>query len=184
MQATTCGDVLAMFDTMTITKASSGVLGGLLIFLLGAWLAESLYHAGGHHGDDHAQGYYIETGADDHGAEEEEVIEVAFADVYATADASKGERLWRACAACHVLEPGVNRAGPYLHGIVNRAKAAADGFNYSNALAEFGGEWTPENLSAFIEAPSGYLPGTAMNYRGMADVEDRANLIAYLATFN
>ena len=39
-------------------------------------------------------------------------------------------------------------------------------------------------LNAFLENPRGYAPGTSMSYNGMRDVEDRANLIAYLATFN
>ncbi|MFT5272334.1 MAG: cytochrome c, partial [bacterium] len=43
-------------------------------------------------------------------------------------------------------------------------------------------QWTPENLNAFLENPKGYAPGTAMNYRGLRKIEDRANLIAYLAS--
>jgi cytochrome c len=171
-----------MLDTMTVTKAFGALCGALLIFLLGSWFADSLYSVGGH-GEDHARGYVIIQ--DDGGEEEaaEEVVEVAFADVYATADAAAGERLWRQCQACHALEPGQNGVGPYLHGVVGRAKAAAEGFNFSDALAGMGGEWTPENLSGFLENPRGYAPGTAMAYSGMRDVEDRANLIAYLDTF-
>ena len=110
------------------------------------------------------------------------MIEVAFADVYATADAAAGERLWRQCSACHQLNPGANGVGPYLHGVVNRPKHSAEGYNYSDALLSQTGEWTPENISSFIENPRAYAPGTAMAYNGMRDVEDRANLIAYLAT--
>ena len=171
-----------MFDTMTITKAFASVCGAMLVLLLGGWAAESLYHIE-KHGDDHVSGYAILT--EDHGEEEvvEEVIEVAFADVYAVADASAGERLWRQCGACHQLNPGANGVGPYLHGVVGRAKGAAADFNYSATLAGMGGEWTPENLSGFLENPRAYAPGTAMAYNGMREVEDRANLIAYLATF-
>jgi cytochrome c len=61
-------------------------------------------------------------------------------------------------------------------------KHSAEGFGYSDALLSQDGDWTPENLSAFLENPRGYAPGTAMAYNGMSDVEDRANLIAYLAT--
>jgi cytochrome c len=67
--------------------------------------------------------------------------------------------------------------------VVDRPKASADGFNYSAALSGLGGAWTPENLSGFLENPRGYAPGTSMSYNGMRDVGDRANLIAYLATF-
>src|SRR6056297_1228588 len=58
-----------MFDTMTFTKVLGSFCGALLIFLLGSWAAESLYHTGGKHGEDHAQGYVIDTGEGD-GAEE------------------------------------------------------------------------------------------------------------------
>ena len=172
-----------MFDTMTLTKATGALCGALLVFLLGKWAADSLYgfsHTS--HGDHHDASYVIETGDDGHG-EETDVVEVAFADVYAAADASRGERLWRQCSACHALEAGKNGVGPYLLGIVDRPKHAADGYGYSDALLASEGAWTPENLNAFIEAPADYAPGTKMAYRGMRDIEDRANLIAYLAAF-
>ncbi len=168
-----------MFDTMTFTKVLGGFCGTLLVFLLGAWLAEELYHTGGH-GDDHAQGYVIDTGVEEVAEVEEEV---PFAELYAAADPGRGERLWRQCSACHKLEDGANGAGPHLFGVVGRDKGAVDGFSYSSTLASMEGDWTPENLSGFIEAPREYAPGTSMGYRGMADAEDRANLIAYIATF-
>lgn len=170
-----------MFDTMTITKAFASVCGAMLVLLLGGWAAEGLYNVDSH-GDDHVPGYAILIEEDDAAEVQEEVIEVAFADVYATADAAAGERLWRQCSACHQLNPGANGVGPYLHGVVNRPKHSAEGYNYSDALLAQTGEWTPENISSFIENPRAYAPGTAMAYNGMRDVEDRANLIAYLAT--
>jgi cytochrome c len=169
-----------MLDTMTITKAFASVCGAMLVLLLGGWAAEGLYNIE-NHGDDHVPGYAILIEDEGEAAVEEEVVEVAFADVYATADAGAGERLWRQCSACHALN-GNDGVGPHLNGVVNRPKGSADGFNYSDTLASMGGEWTPENLSSFIENPREYAPGTAMAYNGMRDVEDRANLIAYLAT--
>ena len=35
-----------MFDTMTVTKAGGALCGAFLIFLLGKWAAETLYHTG------------------------------------------------------------------------------------------------------------------------------------------
>ncbi|WP_424965448.1 MULTISPECIES: c-type cytochrome [unclassified Dinoroseobacter] len=171
-----------MFDTMTMTKVVGGFCGALLVFLLGSWAGGILYGTyGGGHGDDHAQAYSIDTGESD--AVVEEVVEIPFAEVYAAADAGAGERLWRQCQACHKLEPGANGVGPYLHGIVGRPKHAADGYSYSDGLLATTGDWSPENLSSFIENPKEYAPGTKMAYRGMGKAEDRANLIAYLATF-
>jgi cytochrome c len=169
-----------MLDTMTITKAFGSLCGALLILLLGGWAAEGLYHVGTP--EDQARGYVIIDESAEGGDEPaEEVVEIAFADVYAAADAGAGERLWRQCQACHALN-GSDGVGPHLNGVVGRAKHSVDGFNYSDALLGLEGDWTPENLSGFLENPRGYAPGTAMSYNGMSDVEDRANLIAYLAT--
>lgn len=166
---------------MTFTKIVGSFCGALLIFLLGKWAAETLYHVGGHYGEEVAV-YVIETG-DDEPAEAEEVVAVNFDTLLETADASAGERQWGKCRACHVLEAGVNRAGPYLYNIVGRDVGISEGFNYSGALNEVADVWTVENLYRFIENPRGWAPGTSMGFAGLSDSEDRANLIAYLATF-
>ena len=167
-----------MFDTMTTTKVIGGLCSTFLVFLLGAWLAEEIYHSGGHYGE---QAYVIEVeGAV--GEAEEAVEEVPFAVVFASASATDGEGLWRGCRSCHALESGVHGTGPALYGVVNRPVQFYDDFGYSGALIEAAEVWTPENLNAFLENPRSYAPGTAMSYNGMRKVEDRANLIAYLAT--
>ena len=169
-----------MFDTMTITKAGGAFCAALLVFLLGGWAAEEIYNVDSH-GEDHVSAYRIEiVDADAEPVEAEP--EIPFEEVYAIADASAGERLWRQCSACHALNDGQNGVGPYLVGVVGRDIGSASGFGYSDTLASLEGDWTPENLSGFLENPRGWAPGTAMAYGGMDDVEDRANLIAYLAT--
>ena len=170
-------------DTMTITKAGGAFCGALLIFLLGAWAGESLYHVGPEgHGEDHAMGYQIEVAsAEDGAAAEEAAPEVPFEEVFVNASADAGESLWRQCSACHKLD-GSNATGPHLDGVVGRDKGSVDGYSYSDTLASMEGDWTPENLNGFLLNPKDYAPGTKMAYRGMSDIEDRANLIAYLAT--
>ena len=164
-----------MFDTMTFTKIAASLCGALLVLLLGKWAADELYHAGGHGGE---QSYVIDTGAE---VSDEEVVEVAFADVFAVADADAGARVFRQCSACHKLEAGANGVGPYLHGVVGRDVGVAEGYAaYSGALTEVADVWTPENLNGFLENPRSYAPGTSMAYTGLRDVEDRANLIAYI----
>ena len=169
-----------MFDTMTITKAMGGACGALLLFMLGGWAAETIYHGGeGGHGEDHAQGYKIEVAkVSDDAVEPEEKID--FAVIMASASVTDGEGLWRNCRSCHALEAGNNGVGPSLYGVVNRAVGIENGFGYSGALTKVADVWTPENLQAFLENPKGYAPGTAMGYNGMRKVKDRANLIAYL----
>ena len=51
-----------MFDTMTMTKIVGGFCGSLLVFMLGNWVAESLYHTGGGHGKEEHAAYVIDTG--------------------------------------------------------------------------------------------------------------------------
>lgn len=101
-------------------------------------------------------------------------------------DADAGEKVFRKCKACHqVGEDAKNRVGPVLNGIVGRAPASAEGFNYSDALVSFGEEneaWTPEMLSAYLEKPRDYIPGNKMSFAGLRKEEDRENVIAYLAT--
>lgn len=160
-------------DTMTFTKAAAGFLGAFLVYLLGLWAADVLYHTDTH-GE---QSYVIEVDTD---VETEEVAEVGLDELIASADLDKGARVFRKCSACHKLEAGANGTGPYLYGVVGRPIGAADGFGYSDALAGHGGDWTAAELDAFLEKPSDYAPGTSMSFAGLKKAEDRANLIAYL----
>jgi cytochrome c len=42
--------------------------------------------------------------------------------------------------------------------------------------------WTPEAIFAFLENPKKAIPGTKMAFAGLPKPEDRANLVAFLAT--
>ena len=170
-----------MFDTMTMTKVLGAFCGALLVFLLGAWAAESLYHTGGGHGahgEEAKQGYAIEVevasaaGAADEGPSLEELL--------AAADVSKGAKVFGKCKACHKLDDGANGTGPHLFNIVDRAVSSADGFAYSGALVAVAETWSAENLDAFLASPKGFAPGTKMSFSGLKKPADRANLIAYL----
>jgi cytochrome c len=78
---------------------------------------------------------------------------------------------------------GSNGTGPYLNGVVDRAKAAVEGFAYSDAVKSVADQaWTPENLDAFLQNPKGYMPGTKMSFAGLPKATDRANVIAWLAS--
>ena len=151
--------------------------GALLIFLLGTWAADELYKPRNHAA---APAFVVDTGMDDDMDDAEPVEELTFAELYEAADPGAGASLWSQCRACHAIEDGRNGVGPHLYGIVNRDVGSVDGFNYSGALDQAGDVWTPEILSAFLEAPSSVAPGTSMNYRGMSSAADRANLIAYI----
>lgn len=163
-------------DTMTFTKAAGALCGALLVFLLGKWAAEELYHVGGH-GE---QAYVIETGGSDTGAAEGQEAGPDINEVMASADIEKGASVFKKCQSCHKLEDGANGTGPYLYGVVGREIASAAGFGYSDALSSMDGEWTVENLDGFLAKPKDWAPGTSMSFAGLRDIEDRANVIAYI----
>jgi len=181
-------------DTMTVTKIVGGVCGSLLVFLMVKWGAEVIYHGGGH-GESEAA-YVIEVeepvvemaatdgGDASEGGDAAAPVEAAptFDELYAAADLAAGEKVFKKCKACHKIEDGKNSTGPHLFGVVDRAQAGVDTFTYSEVLSGLGGTWTPAELNAFLTKPKDYAPGTKMSFNGVKGEDNRANLIAYLAT--
>jgi cytochrome c len=101
----------------------------------------------------------------------------------AKADPAKGQASARKCAACHTFEKGgPNKVGPNLYGVVGGPKAHAQNFNYSAALKAKGGDWSYEELNAFITNPKAHIPGTIMAFAGIPQAGERADLLSYLRT--
>jgi cytochrome c len=121
-------------------------------------------------------------GADTHGEGAAEVeAGPTLAQLLASADIAKGEKVAKKCAACHTFDDGgANKIGPNLFGVVGRSTAQVAGFNYSSPMSAIGGEWDFERLNAFLEKPSAYVSGTAMSFAGLRKAGDRANILAYL----
>ncbi len=100
------------------------------------------------------------------------------------ADAAAGEGVFkRVCATCHnPTAEGPRKLGPTLAGLVGRKSGSVEGFRYSKANAESGIVWTPDKLDPYLKNPREVVPGTTMAYAGLRNDDERANLIAYLAT--
>src|SRR5207253_1511754 len=59
-----------------------------------------------------------------------------------------GAEVFRACVACHTLDPAEGmRAGPTLAGIFERKIATLPGYDFSEALRKLDIVWTPETIS-------------------------------------
>ena len=105
----------------------------------------------------------------------------------ADGDATKGEKVFRKCKACHAIGEGAkNKVGPVLNGVVGRQVATSEGFKYSTVLTELGAggqTWTAEDLALFLEKPRNFAKGTKMSFAGLRKEADRQNIIAYLASF-
>ena len=97
-----------------------------------------------------------------------------------TGDAAAGKSVFAQCRTCHVTDPGMNRVGPSLAGIVGREAGSVAGFNYTEANAESGITWTEEKLFQYFENPQRIIPKTKMIFAGIPDAQKRADLIAYL----
>jgi len=113
---------------------------------------------------------------------EEEVVEVVdIAALMSTGDLEHGEKVFKKCAACHSIKSGGgNKIGPALYNVVGRKIGALNDYKYSKALAEYGKNWTFEELNGFLLKPKDWIKGTKMAYAGLRKEKDRASVILYL----
>jgi cytochrome c len=96
-------------------------------------------------------------------------------------NAARGERMYRACVACHSLEPNRNMTGPSLAEIWNRKAGSLASFpRYSDALKSSGIIWTDDTLDEWIKDPQHFIPGNTMTFPGMKDAHQRADLLTFL----
>lgn len=103
----------------------------------------------------------------------------------AAADAGAGKKAFRKCKACHSVDKGgAHKVGPNLWDVVGRAKAGAQGYKFSGALAGLGGTWTFADLDAFLAKPKAFAPGTKMRFNGVKKAAERAAVIAYLRSLS
>lgn len=99
----------------------------------------------------------------------------------AEGDPSRGERVFRACAACHSLRPGKNMTGPSLAELWNRKAGNLPSFaRYSDALKSATIVWNEKTLDEWIKDPQHLVPGNTMTFPGIKDAQHRADLLAFL----
>jgi len=127
----------------------------------------------------HEMGFPIEGVAEEGAAAEGPSL----AELLATGDPAKGQAIFAKCTACHSIEQGgATGIGPNLFAIVGKpiGKHAA-GFAYSGDLSGHGGDWSYENLDAWLTSPKAFAgAGTKMTFAGLSDGQKRANLILFL----
>jgi cytochrome c len=96
-------------------------------------------------------------------------------------NAANGERLYRACIACHSLETNRNMTGPSLAEVWNRKSGSLASFSrYSPALKSAGIVWNDDTLDEWIKDPQHFIPENTMTFPGMKDARQRADLLAFL----
>ena len=105
--------------------------------------------------------------------------------VLAAGDVAAGEKVFKKCKACHVVNKEQNRTGPHLVNLFGRAAGSLEGYKkYSKAMKSSGIVWNEETLDGYLEKPKAYVKGTRMVFAGLRKEEDRANVIAYLKSYS
>lgn len=109
------------------------------------------------------------------------IVLAATASLRAEGDPARGQNLYRACAACHSLEPNKNMTGPSLSGLWDRQAGGLKGFSrYSEAMKSSGIIWNENSLDPWLKNPHDFIPENEMTFRGIADEKSRSDLIAFL----
>jgi cytochrome c len=172
-------------DSWTFNKISGAVLGTVLLVLTLSNLSGILFHVEKPSKD--KPGYLIAVAeAETPGGGETPVEAKPIGVLLASADAANGMKQFGACKSCHQPQKGgANGTGPALWDIVERPKASAAAFAYSEGLKAMSADkWTYENLNTFLTAPKAYVKGTKMAFGGIKSDAKRADLIAYLASLS
>ncbi len=99
----------------------------------------------------------------------------------AAGDATKGEKVFKKCKACHTLKAGgKNKIGPNLNGVFGRKAGGAEGFKYSKAMMASGITWDDESMDKYLTKPRKFIPKNKMAFAGVKKKGQRDDLIAYL----
>lgn len=173
-------------DKWLVNMVAGGVLASLLVIFGTGTFVDIVYPTGG--APEAAPEHGGEVASGDHGGGEapsEAAPQVSLATLLGQATVEAGEKQVKKCAACHSFDDGgPNKIGPNLHGVVGRPVASHEGFAYSPALKEFGGNWDYEKLNCYIASPKDCVPGNKMSFAGVKKDADRADVIAYLRSIS
>ena len=111
--------------------------------------------------------------------------EVDISSLLALGDIKHGEKVFKKCTACHVIEKGgANKIGPALYGVLGRKVAAIGDYKYSQALEDYGKLWTFEEMNGYLRKPQSWIKGTKMSFAGLRKEKDRASVILYLNKYS
>ncbi|TAK84186.1 MAG: c-type cytochrome [Aquabacterium sp.] len=111
------------------------------------------------------------------------VLAATVAAAHASGDARRGAGVFATeCSECHSVREGKDGKGPTLFAVLGREAGSRPSYAYSEAMRRQGQTWTTDRLEAYISNPRKAVPGGKMDYDGLPDAAQRADLLAYLAT--
>ena len=115
------------------------------------------------------------------------IFSLAWATPSLAADPVRGQKIFKKCASCHtVKKDGKRKTGPNLWNIIGRDVAGNEAFakKYSKAMKAYGGVWSADRLDVFLKKPKKEIRKTKMGFAGLKKDKDRADLLAFLATYS
>ena len=173
-------------DSFEINKIVASILLIALLFIGIGKISDLIFHVE----KPETSGYKVEmpessTASQISETKIETVEKVDIAALLSLGDMAHGEKVFKKCSACHVVEKGgANKIGPSLYGVLGRKVAAINDYKYSKALTEYNKEWTFEEMNGYLLKPQAWIKGTKMSFAGLRKEKDRASVILYLNKFS
>jgi len=175
--------LIKVMDSFEINKIIASILLTALIIIGIGKLADVLFY----NEKPKISAYKVEgVGQDDSSKEAsaktskvEEVVDIKT--LLAMGDLAHGEKVFKKCAACHmIVADGKNKIGPNLWGVIGRKAGSIGDYNYSKAMVAYAKEWNFEEMNSYLIKPQAYIKGTKMAFAGLRKEKDRASVILYM----
>ena len=171
-------------DSFELNKIAGGLILALLIGMVAGYVGRGIVHPRMLE----KNSYEIAVSDQDTPAQaggERKSLE-AVEGLLAAASIENGQKIvQKVCTQCHTLDQGgANKIGPNLWSIVGAGIGQKEGFSYSAAFKAKTGAWSYDHLNQLIAKPRDFVSGTKMSFVGLAKVQERADVIAYLRTLS
>ena len=133
-------------------------------------------------------GYKVELPDTENSSQSVKVADIEEVDIsalLALGTIDHGEKVFKKCTACHVVNKGgANKIGPVLYGVLGRQVAAIGDYKYSKAMSNYDKKWTFEEMNGYLKKPQTWIKGTKMSFAGLRKEKDRASVILYLNQYS
>ena len=175
-----------IMDSFEINKIVASILLIALLFIGIGKISDLIFHVE----KPKTPGYKVELPVENKTTQtseikSEKVDEVDIVALLALGDLAHGEKVFKKCSACHVIEKGgANKIGPALYGVLGRNVGEVEDYKYSQALSDYGKEWTFEEMNGYLKKPQTWIKGTKMSFAGLRKEKDRASVILYLNQYS
>ncbi len=167
---------------LEFNKIAGGVLLAGVIAMAAGIFADGVYQPK----TPEKRGFHVEVVENTGGDAGKPEVMADIGTLLAAADAGKGEGIvQKKCSSCHdFTSGGPDKVGPNLYGIVGGKIAHKDGFAYSDAVKNHGGNWGYDELNGWLHSPAAYIKGNKMGFSGLKNDQERADVIMYLKSIS